>query len=405
MLVENLAVPDDPRVWPEACALRDAGFSVSIISPKGIKEHQESHSRIDGINIYRYRFPSGESPLSYFAEYATALIMTFLISIRVWLLHGFDVIHVANPPDVFFPIALFYRVFGKKFVFDQHDLTPELFYLLFAKRISGRVGRILRQVLFFCERSTYRAAHLVIVANESFQKRAIERWGCAELKIAIVRNGPDLQRFGCSTHDPYQREAECYTLIFIGMMGIQDGVQYALRAMEVLVHRRGRQDIALVLVGDGPYAPTLRSLALELDLNEHVKFTGYQSPDEVIQHLSRADVGLVPDPLNGLNEFCTMIKAMEYMAAGLPMVAFDLQETRYSAQGAALYATPNDVEEFATRIEDVLADDSLRHKMGALGRQRVEAELSWDYSKEQLLSAYARLLGMPTSVLASRQEA
>ena len=384
MLVENVPAPLDRRVWPEAIALRDHGFQVSIISPKGPTQYREPYICIEGIHIYRYNLPQvGPKYIAYFVEYGIALLMTFLLSFKVLFRHGFDVIHTANPPDIFFMIGLFYRLFGKKFVFDQHDLTPELFQVM----SKGRMKAIYTLMLFL-ERCTYRTADLVIVANESFKQIAMKRGGCPDSKVFVVRNGPNLKQMKSVTPEPELKRGYRYLLAYVGWMAVQDGIEYTLYALHELVHKRGRQDVSLVLMGDGDYAPTLRKLIHELNLDEQANFLGWTESNDVLRYLAVADVGLTPDPKNGLNEFCTMIKTMEYMAMGKPVVAFDLIEARFSAQDAALYATPNSIEDFANKIETLLGDEELCLKMGAIGRKRIEEELSWENSTKNLLRAY-----------------
>ncbi len=385
MLVENLPVPVDPRVWAEATALRDAGCQVSVICPKGSTKHQEAYTCIDGIFIYRYKLPASSNKYTaYILEFGTALLMTFCLSLKVLLRHGFDVIHAANPPDLFFLIGLFYRLLGKKYVFDQHDLAPEMFLVKFH-------GRFAHKVLLFFERCSYQAAHSVIVSNLSQKRNAMQRGRCSPGKVFVVRNGPDLKRLKLVPPEKALKSGRPYLLAYIGVMGQQDGVEYALHALDELVHKRGRQDVSLVLMGDGDHAATLRMLARELELDSYVNFTGWTESKDIVRYLTVADVGLSPDPENGLNEFSTMIKTMEYMAMGKPVVAFDLAETRFSAQGAALYARPNVVKDFADKIETLLDDEELRYKLGAYGRKRIEEELRWEVSKERLLLMYKRL--------------
>jgi glycosyltransferase involved in cell wall biosynthesis len=387
MLIENMPAPLDRRVWPEAIALRNHGFQVSIICPKGSTQYQESYICIENIHIYRYQLPEpGHKYIGYIMEYGLAMLMTFYLSFKVLFRHGFDVIHAANPPDVFFMLGLFYRLLGKKFVFDQHDLTPEMFQVMSKNRMKP-----LYKLLLFLERCTYRTAHLVIVANESFKQIAIKRGGCPADRVFVVRNGPNLEHLKLVTPEPELKGGRRYLLAYVGVMAIQDGVEYALYALHDLVHKRNRQDVSLVLMGDGGNAAVLRRLAHELELDSYVNFTGWTESKDVLRYLTVADVGLSPDPRNGLNEHSTMIKTMEYMAMGKPVVAFDLTETRFSAQDAALYATPNLVEDFAKNIEVLLDDEELRLKMGATGRKRIEEELSWDHNEKKLLLAYEKL--------------
>ena len=387
MLVENISVPADPRVWAEATALRDAGFTVSIICPRGAAQHRESYIRIDGIHIYRYASPEISSRrTAYIIEYAVALWQTFWLSLKVQFRSGFDVIHAANPPDVFFLLGLFYRLFGKKFVFDQHDLAPKMFQVIFAGRM-----KLLRRLLVFLEWCSYKTAHLVLVTNLSQKRHALE-CGKRPSEVFVVRNGPDIRLMKPVSADASLKGERPYLLAYIGAMGVQDGVEYALFALSRLVYERGRRDVSLALIGDGECLPSLRKLAHRLHLEDYVRFTGWLSHDDIARYLAVADVGLCPDPKNGLNEFCTMIKTMEYMALGRPVVAFDLEETRFTAHNAALYAAPNDVGDFAGKIEMLLDNAELRRSLGSAGRRRIEEKLSWEHMRTHLLLAYNVLL-------------
>jgi glycosyltransferase involved in cell wall biosynthesis len=391
MVVENIPVPGDPRVWAEATTLRDAGMLVSIICPKG-QTQQESYICLEGIHIYRYRLPvQAASIKGYCVEYGIALLITFWLSWKVLFRRGFDVIHAANPPDFFFAIGLFYRLFGKKFVFDQHDPAPELFLAKF-KGQSRRSTR-LQQLLFLLEHCSYRTAQIVITSNRSQMRFALERGRTPAHKVFVVRNGPNLRRMRRVTHDPALKMGRRYTLAYVGVMGKQDGVEYTLYALHHLVHKQCRKDVSLILIGDGDRRPALCNLARDLGIENYVNFVGWVAPDDIPRYLSAADIGLVPDPQNGLNEFCTMIKTMDYMALGMPLVAFDLAETRFSAQDAALYAIPNRVEDFAEKIAMLLDDEETQRRMGTIGQKRVRGELSWEQSKEHLLAAYRTLFG------------
>lgn len=387
MLVENVPAPKDRRVWPEATTLRDHGHHVIVISPKGISDYRESYTCIDGIHIYRYNIPVIKHKyIGYAVEYSVALLMTFWLSCKVLFRHGFDVIHTANPPDIFFIIGLFYRLLGKKFVFDQHDLSPEMFQVLFKKRT-----KLIYKLMVFLEWCTYKTSHMVIVTNESQKRNAIERGGCNVGKVFIVRNGPNLQQLKLVSAEPELKRGRPYLLGYVGLMGVQDGVENSLYALHELVYKRGRQDVSLVLIGDGDYTPVLHDLAHKLELDAYIHFTGWIPIEDVARYLTVADVGLVPDPQNGLNEFSTMLKTMEYMAMGKPIVAFDLTETRYSAQDAALYAVPNFMSDYANKIEELLADEEMRLRMGAFGRKRVEEMLCWNHTRRNLLQAYEAL--------------
>jgi glycosyltransferase involved in cell wall biosynthesis len=387
MLVENNPAPADSRVWAEATSLHNHGFRVCIISPKGLTRDSESHVCINDIHIYRYKLPeTGGRYTAYIREYAVAMFMTFLLSLKVLFRHGFDVIHAANPPDTFWLIGMFYRLFGKKYVYDQHDLSPEMFHVKF----QGRM-KFVHKVLLFLEWCSYRTAHVVIAPNLAVKRFAIERGRCKPGKVFVAYNGPDLKRIKLVTPEPELKGGRRYLLGYVGAMEVQDGVEYTLLALHDLVFKRGRRDVSMVLMGHGDHAPRLHALAHELQLDEHVKFTGWTKSEDVVRYLTVADIGLTPEPQNGLNEYCTMVKTMEYMAMGKPAVAFDLSEMRLSAGDAILYATPNLVEDFADKIERLLDDEGLRHKLGTIGRKRIEEELNWEHSETHILLAYELL--------------
>lgn len=384
MLLENHPAPSDTRVWPEAVALRDAGYTVTIISPKGRQWATESHVCLEGIHIYRYHTSTTSSGyVGYALEYSVALVMIFVLSFKVWLRHGFDVIHAANPPDILFVVGLLYRLWGKKFVFDQHDLAPEVFAAKFGKDMS-----LLHHLLLMLEKWSYRTADLVITTNESQRACAITRGQCAPERVCVVRNGPDLQRIRLVCAENALKQGRRYLLAYVGAMEVQDGIEYALYALHHLVYRRGRQDVSLVLMGDGGHGAALRALACDLGLEAYTHFTGWVTADDIVRYLTVADIGLTPDPQNGLNEYCTMEKTMEYMAMGKPGVAFDLTETRVSMQDAGLYAQPNDIADFASQIEALLDNEDMRLQLGARGRRRIDDALCWDYSKRALVHAY-----------------
>lgn len=389
ILVENLSVPFDRRVWLEASALRDAGYLVSVICPTGRNTDVERVAVVDDIAIYRYPLPpTGTGFAAYVREYAVAMASTLALSFKVRRKHGFDVIHACNPPDLLFMIALLYRPFGVRFVFDQHDSSPGTFRAYF-----GRKFPMVHWVLIALQRLTYSTAHHVIVTNESYREMALRDSGKDPSAITVVRTGPDFERLHEVPSDPQIKGGRRHLLVYLGVMGPADGVDLAIRAMKVIVHDCGRSDVHLALLGDGDYAPIARALCTDLHLDEHVEFAGRVSDADLLRYLSTADVCLCPDPANNLNEFSTMNKTMEYMAMGRPVVAFDLKETRYSAGEAALYAEPNDVADFAGRIMDLLDDPKLRAKLGRIGLRRVRDHLAWEHSRPSLLAAYARASG------------
>jgi glycosyltransferase involved in cell wall biosynthesis len=387
MLVENMAVPADPRVWHEACTLHQLGYHVSVICPKGQSRNKETYICIDGIHIYRYDLPNSANKSSdYIKEFAIAMLKTLGLSYVVWRQQGFDVIHAANPPDLFFSIGLLYRMFGKKYIFDQHDLAPEVFQAKFQGRMKP-----LYNLLKCFELASYQIANVVITTNESQKQMALGRGHCSPDKVFVVRNGPDIDKFKAMQPEPDLKRGKRYLLAYIGVMGVQDGVDIALKVLHELVYNRGRQDVGLVLMGNGEQEADLQALAHDLNLDDYVNFTGWLDRQDLLRYLTVTDIGISPDPSNALNDRCTMLKTMEYMAMGKPVVAFDLPETHYSAQDAALYATPNRIDEFADKIEMLLDNAELRQQMGAAGRKRIEEELCWDRTKINLWHAYQKL--------------
>lgn len=387
MLVENLSVPTDPRVWHEACALREHNFQVSIISPRGTTRDREAYVCLNGIHIYRYSLPiMAAGPLNYLTEFGMAMLKTFWLSLKIWRRHDFNIIHAANPPDTFFILGLFYRLFGKIYIFDQHDLAPELFQAKYCQRM-----KLLHKLLLWLERCSYHTAQVVITTNDSQRLFALQRGGCQHQKVVVVRNGPDLSCFTACRPDSALKRGKSHLLVYVGVMGAQDGVEYLLYAIYNLVHHHSRRDLMLAIIGDGDRLPMLKTLSQCLNIDEYVCFTGWRAQSEVRRYLATADIGLSPDPGNELNKYSTMIKTMEYMAMGKPVVAFDLPETRYSAQESALYATPNNIAEFAAKIALLLDRPELRHKLGARGRKRVEEVLCWQLQQKKLLQAYERL--------------
>jgi glycosyltransferase involved in cell wall biosynthesis len=388
ILVENLSVPFDRRVWQEGCALRDAGFKVTVICPVGTTEDREREIVIDGVRILRYPLrPAAGGPLGYLREYTLALWHTLRLAIKVRREGPIGAVHACNPPDLLFLIALALRPSGARFVFDHHDLVPELL----SSRFAGG-GRFLQAMTRFTERLTFACADGVISTNESYRQVAIERGKVARDRVVVVRSAPDLKNFVRRDADYRLRRGKPYLLAYLGVMGPQDGVDYALRALRLLRDEVGRDDFHCVFMGAGDAYAEMVSLSERLGLSDVVEFPG-RVPDEFVQRcLSTADVCLSPDPLNPLNNVSTMNKVVEYMAMSRPIVSFDLIETRVSAQGAAAYAPPNDELRFAQEIDALLADSDRRRRMGQTGRRRVEQELSWECSRRVLVHFYSGLL-------------
>lgn len=386
IIVQNLPVPFDRRVWLECQALTAAGYQVAVVCPKG--QDDPGYQVIDGVEIYKYRpYAPGGSKLSFVAEYAYSFAATAWHALKARGRGGpFAVLQACNPPDVFWPLALAFKLEGTKFVFDHHDLCPELFL----SRFEG-VPRLPYQGLLWLERRTHRAADHVISTNDSYREIAIKRSGKSPSDVTVVRTGPDPSRLKRGPAEPELKRGRKYLAAYIGVMGPQDGVDIVVRAAEIVVHELGRDDIAFTLIGSGDCFDELMALRDELKLNGHVEFTG-RAPDELVGRImSTADVGLSPDPKNPLNDVSTMNKTMEYMAFQLPVVAFDLRETRVSAGDAAVYARPNDVHEYARAIVDLLDDEGARIQLGKIGRERIERELAWKHQERAYLGVYQRL--------------
>jgi len=390
IIVQNLPVPFDRRVWLECQALTGAGYRVTVVCPKG--KGDPAYQVIDGVEIYKYRpYAPGGSKLSFVAEYAYSFLATAWHTLKARVRGGviggrFAVIQSCNPPDIFWPIALAFRVERTKFVFDHHDLCPELFLSRFENPPA-----VPFKGLLWLERRTFRTAKHVISTNESYRQIAIERGGKSPDDVTVVRTGPDPERLKRGPADEELKRGRKYLATYIGVMGPQDGVDIAVRAAGIIVGEFGRDDIAFTLIGSGDSYDELVALRDELNLQGHVEFTG-RAPDELVTKImSTADAGLSPDPKNPLNDVSTMNKTMEYMAFELPVVAFDLRETRVSAQDAAVYATPNDVHEYAKALVTLLDDDAARAQLGKLGRARVEDELAWSHQERAYLAVYQRL--------------
>lgn len=385
ILVQNLPLPFDRRVWLESRALRDAGYAVTVICPKGFN-YTKSHEVIEGIRIYRYlTFEAGARRIAFVAEFFYCWIRTVLLALWVAAVHGFDVIHACNPPDTFWVIAMLFRPLGKRFIFDQHDLCPELYLEKYPTRAGDRMHR----GLLFLERRTYKLADAVIATNGSYRDIAIERGEVDPNHVFIVRSGPDGDRVQLVDPDPTERNGAAYLLAYLGTMGVQDGVDGLLRVMKVLVDKLGRKDIHLKLVGGGSQLEQLREMARGMGLDPYVTFTGrVPDGDRFKRIFCSADICISPDPPGPLNNVSTMNKTIEYMGFGRPVVAYALKETMVSGGEAAVYATPGDEEEMARKIVDLLADPARRELMGRIGRDRVERELCWKHSVPPLLKAY-----------------
>ncbi|WP_112277213.1 glycosyltransferase family 4 protein [Lentzea terrae] len=384
ILVENLSVPFDRRVWQESKALRDAGWEVHVICPQGTKRDTEPYAEIDGVRIHRYPLTAATGgPQGYVKEYGLALWHTYRLARQIGKAGKIDVIHACNPPDLLYLVAKLVRGKGTKFIFDQHDLCPELYESRF-----NRGRDLLYKAVCRLERSTYRTADVVISTNESYRQVALTRGGKRPEDVFVVRSAPAVERFREVPPDPALKQGKKHMLCYLGVMGPQDGVDYALRAIAALRDELDRTDWHAVFVGGGDTFDEMVELSRQLDLSDLVTFTGRIPDEELLTVLSTADVCLAPDPLNPLNDVSTMNKIMEYMAMAKPIVSFDLVEAKVSAGEAALYARPNDISEFAKLISGLLDDPEARARMGQLGQERVRGPLSWENSRKALLTAY-----------------
>ncbi|MFZ2853184.1 MAG: glycosyltransferase family 4 protein [Rhodocyclaceae bacterium] len=385
ILVENLPSPFDRRVWQEATTLRDAGYEVSIICPTG-RGYERRFEVLERIGIYRYKLPiEAEGAAGYATEYAAALFWTFLLAWRVLLTRGFDVIHACNPPDLFFLIGGFFKLFGKKFVFDHHDINPELYEAKFGRR------DFFYRLMLRLERWTFRTADVSIATNESYRRIAIERGGMDPQRVFVVRSGPSLERMKIGPVDERLKCGRRYLVGYVGVMGRQEGIDYLLHAIRHIVVDLKRTDIQFGLVGGGTSLQEMKELALALKVAPFVTFTGRVPDDRLLAMLNSADLCVNPDIANEMNDKSTMNKIMEYMALGKPIVQFDLAEGRVSAQDASLYALRNDSTDLAEKIVALLDDEPLRQRMGEAGRRRVLNELAWHHEVPKLLAAYQTL--------------
>lgn len=384
IIVQNLPVPFDRRVWLEATSLTAAGYAVSVICPKA-KGYNESFERLEGVDIYRYGLPiDAQGALGFVMEFAWCFLRTFMKSVRIAVAgRGFDVIHACNPPETFWLLGWFWRLFGKRFLFDHHDLSPEMYAAKF-QRASGPMYR----GLLFLERMTFWTADVVITTNESHKKIAQQRGGLAADDVYIVRSGPDLDRFKVYEPDPSWKRGKAQLLVYLGEMCKQDGVDHLVRAVAALRDDFGHDDFHAVFVGGGPEQPLIKAYAAEVGVAELCTFTGRVSDEDLCRILSSADVAVDPDPKNDWSDKSTMNKIMEYMFFGLPIVAYELTEHRVSAEDAAVYAEPNSERALAEAVSALLRAPEQRRRMSAYGTNRVREKLVWQHSVPPLLAAY-----------------
>ena len=389
MLVENNPFPQDVRVYMEAHSLASCGYQVLVICPA--RYGQPWREKIDGIYVFRYPSPpTGNTFFKYFWEYGYSWMAMFFISLFVCFKPGFDIIHAANPPDTMVFIAAFYKLFGKLFIFDHHDLAPELYHV----RFGNKNNKLIYRILLWLEKISCRYADHVIVTNQSYKDMDLRRNRVSKERITIVRNGPnDFLPQIAPKAEP--RHHEKTIILYAGTIGFQDGVEYLIRAVEFLVHSLDRNDLFCILIGDGVALSAQKILAKQLNLSDFMSFRGQIDHKKVLKYLRSADICVAPEPSNPYNDRSTMIKIMEYMAAGKPTVCFDLPENRFTARDAALYACPNDDKDLARKIEVLMNNVEKRKNTGEIGRLRIEKELAWFHQEKQLLEAYIKVRGVP----------
>lgn len=390
MIVHNLSVPFDRRSWLQCRALREAGHAVSVICPRGSGD--AAFERLEGVDIHRYRSREATGGLlAYALEFAIGWLATARLLLRIRRRRRIDVVQACNPPDIYFTLAAVLKLAGAQFVFDQHDLCPELYA---ARENGGRpaVARAL-QVL---ERASQRTADQVIVPNESYRRLAIERGGVDPAAVAVVRNGPDLRAFVPRRPDPALRHGKNHLCCYLGVMGAQDGVDLLVEAIRSVVHTHGVRNCHFALLGYGDRKAAMEAWVAEQGLDPWVTFTGRVGNGEISAYLSTADLGLAPEPSNPFNERSTIVKVMEYMAFGLPVVAFDLPETQVSAGEAGVYVRGGP-EGFAAQIVSLLADPAERARRGRIGRARIEQQLSWSHQRQRYLEVMGARLPSSTA--------
>ncbi|MBI3475573.1 MAG: glycosyltransferase family 4 protein [Acidobacteria bacterium] len=385
IIVENLPVPFDSRVWKEACSLRQSGYEVTVLCPKG-KGYSRGYELLAGIHIYRHPIPhEGNTPPGYLWEYGSALLWEFLYTGWIFLRRGFHVIQGCNPPDNIFMVALPFKLFGVKYIFDHHDANPELYLSKYEKENA------LYRAQVWLEKMTFRFTDVAMSTNESYKELAVSRGGLAREDVFVVRNGPDLETFKPVAPKPELKYGKQYLVGYVGTMSVQEGLDLLLDVAQYM-KQKGRRDVHFTCVGGGPGLAGLRQMVKDKNLEDTVNFTGRIPDSQLLDILSTADVCVNPDKPCDMNNISTMIKVMEYMALSKPIVQFDLKEGRFSAGQASLYAdNKNQVPDFAEKILWLLANPEERRIMGKFGHERVRTQLAWEYSVGNLLAAYERV--------------
>ena len=386
IIVENLPLPFDRRVWQEARTLRAAGAEVSIICPTG-KGYEARYELLEGVHIHRHPLTvEANSAVGYLAEYGQALFWETVLAWKILFTRGVHVVQGCNPPDLIFLVALPLKLAGVKFLFDHHDINPELYEAKFNKR--GFFWKLM--VLF--EKLTFMTAKVSIATNESYKSIALQRGGMKPEDVFVVRSGPDLSRLKAVAPSDSWKKGRRFLVGYVGVMGEQEGIDLLIDAVDHMVNVLHRTDVQFCLIGGGPSLASLKAMTEARGLSDYITFTGRAPDKDLFEMLSTMDVGVNPDRVNAMNDKSTMNKIMEYMALGKPMVQFDVTEGRFSAQDASLYAAANDPEDMAAKIIELLDDPARREEMGRFGQHRVQTELSWTHQITPLIAAYKRIL-------------
>jgi glycosyltransferase involved in cell wall biosynthesis len=391
MLLQNSSYPTDGRVLREATALTEVGYQVTVVCPRA--PGQPWRERLDGVRLVRFPTTSSAGGAAGFVlEYVIAAVALLALSLEQLARRGFDVVHCHNPPDFLVAIAALFRPLGVRLVFDQHDLSPELFTARFGRRSSPRVRRALERL----EIASWRLADLVITSNESQRQVGLSRSGVPADRAVVVRNGPDWRITRAAPVNGQARRPRAAAVVgYAGVVGPQDGAHHLVGALEHLVHDLGHGDVHCVVVGDGDALPRVRSQASAAGLDDRMTFPGWVPYEELVEWISALDVGVAPEPSNPYNDSCTSLKVMEYMALGRPIVAFDLPEHRRSAGEAAVYVPSGDERAMARAIAELIEDPARRRRMGEAGRHRVVERLAWTYEAPKLVAAYERMMAAP----------
>ncbi len=385
IIVENLPVPFDTRVWQEATTLAENGYGVSVICPKG-KGYDKDYEFLKGVHIYRHDLPTeGNGAVGYAREYYCALREEYRLAKKVYKERGFHVIHGCNPPDDIYMVAQRFKKYSVDYVFDHHDICPELFEVKF-----GKTSGLLYKSQLWLERQTYRHCVFAFVTNESYKKIAIERGGMKPEDVYVLRSGPKLERLKIVPAKPEIKRGCKYMVGYLGVIGQQEGIEYLLDAASYIKNELKRDDVFWGIVGGGPHLAQLRKICTDMNLDDIVEFTGRVSDEKLLDYLNTADVCVNSDEYNSMNDKSTMNKILEYMALGKPIVQFDLTEGRYSAQEASLYAKQNDAKDMADKIIELLENPEKRKQMSEYGRKRIINELSWEHTSKALLAGYDR---------------